>query len=74
MFNLNKNLSYFVFLHDPDFFLVTFNPVTLPSTDSTISFKEVGDGYCTFTLEESEFKKYFFPYHPIIKRWFVERR
>ena len=50
MFNLNKNLSYFIFLHEPDFFLVTYNPVTLPSTDTTLSYKELGDGYMTLTL------------------------
>ena len=51
MFNLKKNLSYFIFLHEPDFFLVTYNPVTLPSTDTTLSYKEVGDAYMTLTLE-----------------------
>ena len=51
MFNLNKNLSYFIFLHEPDFFLVTYNPVTLPSTDQTLSYQEVGDNYMTLTLE-----------------------
>ena len=52
MFNLNKNLSYFIFLHEPDFFVVTYNPTTMPSTDFTISYEEVGDGYMTLTLEE----------------------
>ena len=51
MFNLNKNLSYLVFLHDPDFFLVTINPVTMPSTDTTILFEEAGDAYMTLTLQ-----------------------
>ena len=51
MFNLNKNLSYLVFLHDPDFFLVTINPVTMPSTDTTILFDEAGDAYMTLTLQ-----------------------
>ena len=51
MFNLNKNLSYLVFLHDPDFFLVTINPVTMPSTDTTILFQEAGDAYMTLTLQ-----------------------
>ena len=51
MFNLNKNLSYFIFLHEPDFFLTTYNPVTMPSTDTTLAYDEVGDGYMTLTLE-----------------------
>ena len=54
MFNLNKNLSYLsylVFLHDPDFFLVTINPVTMPSTDTTILPEEAGDAYMTLTLQ-----------------------
>ena len=54
MFNLNKNLSYFIFLHEPDFFLLTYNPVTLPSTDTTLSFEEVSGGYMTLTLEVSK--------------------
>ena len=58
MFNLNNNLSYFIFLHDPDFFLVTYNPVTMPSTDSTISYDEVSGGYLTLTLEESNYNNY----------------
>ena len=60
MFNLKKNLSYFVFFHDPDFFLVTYNPVTMPTTDTTISYKEVGDAYNTLTLEESCDKGFYF--------------
>ena len=51
MFNLNKNLSYFIFLHEPDFFLTTYNPVTMPSTDTTLAYDEIGDGYMTLTLE-----------------------
>ena len=51
MFNLNPDLSYFIFLHEPDFFLLTYNPVTLPSTDTTLSFDEVSGGYMTLTLE-----------------------
>ena len=51
MFNLNPDLSYFIFLHEPDFFLLTSNPVTLPSTDTTLSYDEVSGGYMTLTLE-----------------------
>ena len=51
MFNLNKNLSYFIFLHEPDFFLVTYNPVTMPTTDTTLTFEEINDAYMTITLE-----------------------
>ena len=51
MFNLNKNLSYFIILHEPDFFLVTFNPVTMPTTDTTLSYQEIHDSYMTLTLQ-----------------------
>ena len=51
MFNLNNNLSYFIFLHEPDFFLVTYNPVTMPTTDTTLTFDEIDDSYMTLTLE-----------------------
>ena len=51
MFNLKKNITYFIFLHEPDFYLLTYNPVTLPSTDITLSNKEVGDAYTTLTLQ-----------------------
>ena len=53
MFNLNKNLSYFIFLHEPDFFLLTYNPVTMPTTDTTLTFEELNDAYMTLTLEGS---------------------
>ena len=53
MFNLNKNLSYFIFLHEPDFFLLTYNPVTMPTTDTTLTFEELNDAYMTLTLEVS---------------------
>ena len=51
IFDLNPDLSYFIFLHQPDFFLVTYNPVTMPSTDTTISSEEVRDNYMTLTLQ-----------------------
>ena len=51
MFNLNKNLSYFIFLHEPDFFLVTYNPVTMPTTDTMLTFDEIDYSYMTLTLE-----------------------
>ena len=51
MFNLNNNLSYFIFLHEPDFFLVTYNPVTMPTTDTMLTFDEIDYSYMTLTLE-----------------------
>ena len=51
IFDLNPDLSYFIFLHQPDFFLVTYNPLTMPTVDMVLNFKDIGENYMTLFLE-----------------------
>ena len=43
--DLNKELSLSVFLHQPGFFLLTYNSLTMPTLDLVLDHTEVGDSY-----------------------------
>ena len=49
--DLNKELSLSVFLHQPGFFLLTYNSLTMPTLDLVLDHTEVGDSYLTLMLE-----------------------
>ena len=49
--DLNKELRLFVFLHQPGFFLLTYNSLTMPTLDLVLDHTEVGDSYLTLMLE-----------------------
>ena len=49
--NLNENLTYTMFLHQPDFYRFAFNPATMPIVQKIISSKEIGKKYFGFFLE-----------------------
>ena len=49
--DLNKELRLSVFLHQPGFFLLTYNSLTMPTLDLVLDHTEVGDSYLTLMLE-----------------------
>ena len=49
--DLNKNLRYSIFLHQPGFFLLTYNSLTMPTFDMVLDHNEIGDSYLTLMLE-----------------------
>ena len=51
VFDLDKKMTYYLFLHQPDFFLVTYNPLTMPTVDMVLNFKDIGENYMTLFLE-----------------------
>ena len=48
---LNPNLTYTIFFHQPDFFRFAFNSVAMPSVQRIISLEEIGKKYFGFSLE-----------------------
>ena len=51
MIDLNENLTYTMFIHQPDLYRFAYNPATMPGVQKIISFKEIGKEYFTFFLE-----------------------
>ena len=51
VFDLDEEMTYYLFLHQPDFFLVTYNPLTMPTVDMVLNFKDIGENYMTLFLE-----------------------
>ena len=43
--------NYYVFLHDPDFFLFTINPLTMPTTTVNLNVQEMKKSYLGISLE-----------------------
>ena len=48
---LNPNLTYTIFFHQPDFYRFSFNSVAMPSVQRIISLEEIGNKYFGFSLE-----------------------
>ena len=42
--------NYYVFLHDPDFFLFTINPLTMPTTTLNLNLQEMEASYLGISL------------------------
>ena len=51
VFNLDENMTYYLFLHQPHFFILTYNPLTMPTVDMVLNFKDIGRNYITLFLE-----------------------
>ena len=51
VFNLEEDMVYYLFIHQPDFFILTYNPLTMPAVDMLISFNETGRSYLALILE-----------------------
>ena len=51
VFNLDEKMTYYLFLHQPSFFLLTYNPLTMPTVDMVLNFKDIGKNYLTLFLE-----------------------
>ena len=51
VFNLEEDMVYYLFIHQPDFFILTYNPLTMPTVDMLISFNETGRSYLALILE-----------------------
>lgn len=51
VFSLDENMTYYLFLHQPDFFILTYNPLTIPTVDMVLNFKDIGKNYITLFLE-----------------------
>ena len=52
MIDLNENLTYTVFVHQPDLYRFAYNPATMPmGVQKIISLKEIGRKYFGFFLE-----------------------
>ena len=47
-------MVYYLFIHQPDFFILTYNPLTMPTVDMLISFNETGRSYLALILEVIE--------------------
>ena len=54
VFNLEEDMVYYLFIHQPDFFILTYNPLTMPTVDMLISFNETGRSYLALILEVIE--------------------
>ena len=51
MIQLNKNLTYYLFLHSPDLNLITYNSMTMPIYQGIVDFGEIGNKLCTFMMK-----------------------
>ena len=51
MIQLNKSLSYYLFLHSPDLNLITYNSLTMPIYQGIVDFKQIGNKLCTFMMK-----------------------
>ena len=45
VFNLDPDKSYMIFIHQLDFFIVNYNPLSMPRIYKTLKFKDVGNYY-----------------------------
>ena len=45
MFNLNKSLDYIWYIHSPDFFMITWNPLTLPTIQAGMKYGKQLDSH-----------------------------
>ena len=48
---LNKNLTYYLFLHSPDLNLITYNSMTMPIYQGIVDFDQIGNKLCTFMMK-----------------------
>ena len=48
---LNKNLTYYLFLHSPDLNLITYNSMTMPIYQGIVDFDLIGNKLCTFMMK-----------------------
>ena len=48
---LNKNLTYYLFLHSPDLNLITYNSMTMPIYQGIVDFDRIGNKLCTFMMK-----------------------
>ena len=55
--DLNENLRFSIFLHQPGFFLLTYNSLTMPTFDMVLDHNEIGDSYLTLMLEVVKHEK-----------------
>jgi hypothetical protein len=51
LMKLDLNLSYFAFIHSHDFFLVTFNPLTLPTHDLVLDPAKMKSSFKSLVLK-----------------------
>ena len=49
--NLNQNLTYTIFFHQPEFYRFPFNSAAMPSVIRTISPQQIGNKLSSFFLE-----------------------
>ena len=61
---LNANLSYLVFIHDPDYFLLNDNPTAIPGEMRTFNTNEMKPEAWIFRLELVEVNKLNLPNSP----------
>ena len=50
-FNLDPKLTYRYFIHQPHFFLQTWNPLTMPMPMGILKYKELGDNWLFLYLK-----------------------
>ena len=50
--SLNASLPYRIWLHDPDFFLVTWNPSSVPAVEITLDLDTATTGFQYIGVEE----------------------
>ena len=51
MIQLNRNLTYYLFLHSPDLNLITYNSMTMPIYQGIVDFGQIGNKLCTFMMK-----------------------
>ena len=55
--DLIENLRDLFVLHQPGFFLLTYNSLTMPTYDMVLDHNEIGDSYLTLMLEVVKHEK-----------------